>query len=90
MCRAGMPEPFLGCLNPAGFPVNQLGRRPAQNVRGGSLNQAGGIDHCQILFYDLMRSRPGEWARDEEFGPSAFGNDNWPISGTLFWPTLFN
>ena len=58
MRGAGMPEPLLSRFDPAGFPVNELGDRPAQNMCRRSLDEAGRINHRQILFDDQVNRRP--------------------------------
>lgn len=70
MGRAGVAEPLLSSLDPAGLPVDQLGDGSPQDMGRGTLNNAVRENHRQVLFYDQVNRRPGQGPRCVELCPA--------------------
>lgn len=70
MRRAGVAEPLLRSLDPAGLSVDQLGDGAPQDMCCRSLDDAVGKNHCQVLFYDQVYRRPGQGSGCVEFCPA--------------------
>lgn len=70
MGSAGVAEPLLSSLDPAGLPVDQLGDGAPQDMGCGTLDDAVGKNHCQVLLNDQVYRRPGQGPRCVEFCPA--------------------